>query len=157
MLTLFDLQDTVLLANATFPSSGNFCFNVSVPNASSLQTGARGTLYVESSDLDGDDEDDGHSHGNVSSCAGTQLLNRLLFIMKTDFARHHRRPVSLCRRASCPKRGRTSYYQPRDQPTSDLLRVLLQQQHYPCTRHLRVSLPYVFSFFVLYYTHELVP
>lgn len=60
-LTHFNLpQATTLLANATFPTSGNFCFNVSIPDVSSLTTGTFATLYVQATG----------EGSNVSSCAG---------------------------------------------------------------------------------------
>jgi hypothetical protein len=56
-------QETTLLANATFPESGNFCFNTSSLNTGSLTAGTIGTLYVQA-------VGDG---ANVSSCAGASL------------------------------------------------------------------------------------
>ncbi|EJD36803.1 hypothetical protein AURDEDRAFT_188276 [Auricularia subglabra TFB-10046 SS5] len=53
-----------LLTSATFPESGNFCFDVTLPGAAEAEAGTQGTLYVE---VDGEE-------GKLSSCADVAIV-----------------------------------------------------------------------------------
>jgi hypothetical protein len=81
-------QGTTLLANATFPSSGNFCFNVSIPTQ---QSGVLSTLYVQAAG----------AGNNVSACAGRLPPCRVLSISRSSDA-HRLGPLLLSDVAAIP-------------------------------------------------------